>query len=146
MAQPYQEDYDSGVAGTWSAIGGEQRSVPFIASADVTPGLACSFDADGKVTNAGSASLAFAGIGLVDSVATQRENNVIADGESISVADRGSVWVNLTGAEASAVGGAVYRVLATGAITATASEGVVIPNARFESATSSGALADVRLG
>ena len=152
MAEPYKRGYDSGIAGTWSAIGGEQRSVPFEASGVVEPGLALSFTADGKVTTTGSASLTFAGIGLVNPRITQRDNNAFADGESVSVANVGNLWCNLTGADASVVGGAVYRVLATGAITAVANtntgvgQTALIPNARFESATAVGELADVHFG
>ena len=148
MGQAYQTGYDAGTVGTWAAIGGEQRSVAYTASADVTPGLALSFDADGNVTNVGSGTLTFAGIGLVNSTGTQRENNVIADGEAIAVADRGNVWVTLTGTAASAVGGAVHRVIATGAIRASAdgNNTAVIPNARFESVGTAGTIVNVRLG
>ncbi|MCH9662846.1 MAG: hypothetical protein K0U66_04185 [Gammaproteobacteria bacterium] len=146
--QSYKQDLDVGVRGGVSAVGGEVRVVPLEAAVAITPGLALSFTADGKVTNVGSATLAYAGIALDRTIGEPNGTDEYAAGDIVPCAQVHSVFCELTGANASVVGGAVYRVIATGAITAVASgtTTALIPNARFESATPVGALADVRLG
>ncbi|MCH9664600.1 MAG: hypothetical protein K0U41_01990 [Gammaproteobacteria bacterium] len=145
----YTEDRVEGLLGGISAIGGEQRVVSYRCAADVVPGTALSFTADGDVTPVGSASLAFAGIALNTAIGSSAGGDTYQNGDLVPTADRVSVWCTLTGTTAAAIGGAVYRVLATGAITASAGSGsanALIPNARFESTGSTGDLVDVRLG
>ena len=148
----YTEDAPVGLVGQISATGGEQRVVSYVCTADVEPGTALSFTADGQVTPVGSATLAFAGITLNTTIGSSAGGDTYQAGDLVPVADRVSVYCTLTGVNASAIGGAVYRVLGTGAITATpvtgtgATSTVAIPNARFESVATTGNLVDVRLG
>ncbi len=146
----YKEAQPIGLVGGISAIGGEQRVVSYRCTADVVPGTALSFTANGEVTPVGTASLTFAGIALNTTVGSAEGGDTYQNGDLVPVADRVNVWCTLTGASGvtAAIGGAVYRVVATGAITSVAvgTTTALIPNARFESSGSVGDLVDVRLG
>ncbi len=148
MAQkPYTTTPDIGIAGGISATGGEQRIVPIISDVALNPGVAVCFDG-GNVTNVGTGRN-FAGI--VTNNATGGGDDITDDSYAadtlVPVMDRGSVFCTLTGSTDAVVGAPVYRVILTGLITAASgTANAVIPNARFESAGSTGALVDVRLG
>lgn len=144
----YKNNIDALVSGGLSATGGETRFTSYIAATDITPGQIVSFDADGKVTPVGGASLGYAGIVLNDHLAGSGDGDVYAEGDLVPVYSRCQAGVTLTGATASVRGGAVYRVIATGAITAVASgtATAIIPNARFENAATTGDVADVYFG
>lgn len=70
--------------------------------------------------------------------------NQYAVGDTAGVITEGVVYVTVSGAVTA--GAAAYWVEATGAITATSSGNLAIPNAIFDSAAADGALAKLRLG
>ena len=109
--QAYKRSLDVGVAGSLSAVGGELRSVPLVCSADVTPGTALSFDANGLVTPVGGASLAFAGIALNTHLGNADGTDTYREGDLVPVADRVSVWCTLSGGTAAAIGGCGFPQL-----------------------------------
>ncbi|MCH9666141.1 MAG: hypothetical protein K0U41_09910 [Gammaproteobacteria bacterium] len=150
VQKAYTNEAAVGLVGQISAVGGEQRIVSYICSTDIEPGTALSFTADGRVTNVGSGTLAYAGIALNTLIGSSAGGDTYQAGDLVPVADKVSVYCELTAGTA-AIGAPVYRVTTTGAITAQDNAtSTLIPNARFESAavgsSTNAPLVDVRLG
>ncbi len=143
----YKDNLDSVDAGCLVAVDGSERVRTYTASAIVTPGDIVSFSSATEVTPVGTASINYAGVAIADHLAGSGDDDTYAVGDNVPVYNRCTAKVLLTGGTASKMGGTVYRVLATGAVSASAgTNNPIIANARFESVANSGETVDVYFG
>ena len=141
---PYKRTSPIGVPGGMLSFNASARVNKGYASAPIAYGLAICYDATGGLTPIDTGSLVFAGFALTTRIG-QSSGDSYATGDLVSFGEDYHVCVTLTGTVAAVVGNPVYRVAATGAITADSTGNTLIENCTFTHAATTGELTGVRL-